>query len=209
MPVNFTNKPAQSQIAKQSIAQKPEAPAKAKRSRKKITNKGYSAAVYERLFQHVASGEDLTTACRRPGMPSPWTVRRRLAVDDVLNDQYLQAQKIRLHGLADQLVSLPDDAIAGYEKVTAADRLTASKQKGDNIKWLLQRGLAEYAMAGEEGQAVTLNIINSPDAQPATGAPAQVVPLQATGPQPKIVGLPAQSIAQPKGNDGDGGASHG
>ncbi|NYH13552.1 terminase small subunit-like protein [Paraburkholderia bryophila] len=170
-----------------------EAKAKPKKSPRgrRITNRSYPLAVYERLFGYIANGEDLSSACsKHQGMPTPSTVRRRLAVDDQLNDQYLAAQKIRLHGLADQLASLPDEAIKGYEKVSAADRLTASKQKGDNIKWLLQRGLAEYAMAGEEGQAVTLNIIGAPDLAPAAGA-APYVP--AGQPVLKIVGGAAAS----------------
>jgi len=194
------------EVKQQGQKQTPEPqkePVKAKQSRgKRITNKAYPIEVYGKLFAHVASGEDLTTACRHQGMPTPWTVRRRLAVDDVLNDQYLQAQKIRLHGLADQLVGLPDEAIKGYEKVSASDRLTAAKIKGDSIKWLLQRGLAEYAMAGEEGQAVTLNIINAPDVAPAAGA----VPFVPAGqPVLKIVGgASTQSIAQPAEGEGEG-----
>jgi hypothetical protein len=180
-------------------------PVKAKKSPrgKRITNKAYPVEVYGKLFAYVASGEDLTTACKHQGMPTPWTVRRRLALDDVLNDQYLQAQKIRLHGLADQLVGLPDEALKGYVKVSAADRLTASKQKGDNIKWLLQRGLAEYAMAGEEGQAVTLNIINAPDVAPAAAA----VPYVPAG-QPilKIVGGAATPADDDSINDNSGAA---
>ncbi|MGX7001947.1 terminase small subunit-like protein [Caballeronia sp. KNU42] len=163
----------------------PKGPVKAKRSRKKITNLGYSADTYARLFEFVAAGEDLSKACRHQGMPHPATVRRRMLVDDQLADQFKTAQAIRLHGLADELVSLPDEAIKGYEKVSAADRLTAAKQKADNIKWVLQRGLAEYAGIGEEGQAVTLNIINSPDVAPAAGA-APYVP--AGQPVLKIVG---------------------
>lgn len=209
MPVKFTNKPAPAQL----IAQKPEAQTATKGKKsprgKRITNRSYPIEVFEKLFAHVASGEDLTTACKHQGMPTPWTVRRRLAVDDQLNDQYLAAQKIRLHGLADQLVGLPDEALKGYEKVSPADRLTAAKQKADSIRWLLQRGLAEYAMAGEEGQAITLNIINAPDALSA-GAPVPYVP--AGQPVLKIVGAPTQSIAQPEdceADDADSGAAHG
>lgn len=202
MPVKFTNKPAA-----QSIAQKPDAPAKAKKSRKRVV-KAYPLATYERLFNYIADGEDLTSACRHQHMPSPRTARRRFAADDVLKEQFDRANSIRLHGLADQLVGLPDAAIAGYEKVSAADRLTAAKQKADNIKWILARGLAEYAGIGEDSQQVVLNIVNSPDARPAPDAPAQVVPLQPAGPQLKIVGLPApaaQSIAQTDDSDGDTG----
>lgn len=205
MAVNFTNKP-KSQAQEQEQEQQPVKAKKSPRG-KRITNKSYPLETYAKLFAYVASGEDLTTACKHQGMPTPWTVRRRLAVDDQLNDQYLAAQKIRLHGLADQLVGLPDEALRGFEKVSAADKLTAAKQKADSIKWLLQRGLAEYAMAGEEGQAITLNIINAPDALSA-GAPAPYVP--AGQPVLKIVGAPAQSIAQPEDSEADdSGAAHG
>lgn len=197
--MKFTNKPAQ------SIAQKPEAqtPAKAKKSRKRITNKGYSAAVYTRLFEYVASGEDLTTACRHSGMPTPWTVRRRLAVDDPLADQFKRANQIRLQGVADELLRLPDEALEGKGEPTRAEKLTAAKLKSENIKWVAQRMLAEYAGDGEGGGTVTLNIIGAPDAPPApAGTPGKpyVPPGQ---PVLKIVGGPAQSIAQDgeQGND--------
>jgi len=171
------------------LGAKPEAPqkepVKAKKSRKRITNKGYSAAVYTRLFEYVASGEDLTTACKHSGMPSPWTVRRRMLVDDQLADAFKTAQAIRLHGLADQLVSLPDEALKGYEKVSAADRLTAAKQKADSIRFLLTKGLADYQGIGEDGGNVTVNLINSPDVTAAAGG-TPFVP--AGAPVLKIVG---------------------
>ncbi|PZR49634.1 hypothetical protein [Paraburkholderia fungorum] len=178
------------------LGAKPEAPqkepVKPKKTRKRITNKGYSAAVYTRLFEYVAAGEDLTTACKHSGMPSPWTVRRRMLVDDQLADAFKTAQAIRLHGLGDTLVGLPDEALKGFEKVSAADRLTAAKQKADNIKWILQRGLAEYAGIGEEGQAVTLNIIGAPDAPPAPAGTPSTPFVPAGQPVLKIVGAPAK-----------------
>jgi len=190
---------------KQTAAEAPAKAQKAKRRRgKRITNVSYPAETYEKLFEYVASGEDLTTACGHPHMPSPWTVRRRLAKDDVLNDQYLQAQKIRLHGLADQLVSLPDEALKGYEKVSAADRLTAAKQKADSIRWLLARGLDEYALAGEDGgPTITLNVVNLPNIPIlGIGKPAPAVPFVPAGqPVLKIVGDvgPSSIDAEPEG----------
>lgn len=164
-----------------TITKKPQtktAPVKAKKTRKRITNKAYPLAVYEKLFQYVANGETLADACTRPGMPSAWTVRRRLAVDDVLNDQYLQACRIKYHGLVDTLAALPDKALEGVAKVSAADRISAAKLKSDNLKWIAQRILPEYAGDGEGGNVV-LNITGAPDipavSQPA--APAQVTPL--------------------------------
>ncbi|MFM0500353.1 terminase small subunit-like protein [Paraburkholderia caffeinilytica] len=191
--MKFTNK------STQSIAQKPEAPAKtkAKKTRRRITNKGYSAAVYERLFEYVAEGEDLTKACRHPNMPHPATVRRRMLVDDTLASAFKTAQAIRLHGLADQMVRLPDEALEGYAKVSPADRLTAAKQKADSIRFLLTKGLADYQGIGEDGGQVTLVIQNAPDL-PIIGAPAAPY-VPAGQPVLKIVGggAPTQSIAQP------------
>lgn len=193
MAVNFTNKPQQQAVA---------VPAKKKSPRgKRITNAAYPRATYEKLFAWVASGEDLTTACKHQGMPTPWTVRRRLAVDDELNDMYLKAQKIRLHGLADSLVRLPDEALEGYTKVSAADRLNAAKQKGDSIKWLLARGLDEYALAGEDGgQNVTINLINSPDVPVQAGAALPYVP--AGQPVLKIVGGASTEVQDVEPHEG-------
>lgn len=181
-------------------AEKPKAKNLQKDGRRRSpTRRGYSVRVFEKLLDYVAAGEDLTTACKHEGMPSPWTCRRRFEVDEVLADQYKRAQSIRLHGLADQLVRLPDEALEGLTNVSAANRLTAAKQKADSIQFLLTKGLAEYR-GGDAAEAhqVTLNIIGSPDAPPApAGTPA--VPYTPPG-QPilKIVG--AQSSAQ----DGDG-----
>jgi hypothetical protein len=184
-----------------------EAPAKVKKSRKRITNKGYPPEVYARLFEYVAAGEDLTTACKHQHMPTPWTVRRRMLVDDQLADQFKTAQAIRLHGLADTLVGLPDEALAGYAKVSPADRLTAAKQKADSIRFLLTKGLADYQGIGEDGGNVTVNLINSPDAAVAAGAAGAAPFVPAGQPVLKIVGgASTQSIAQ-KSDDGEGASN--
>ncbi|WP_109481519.1 hypothetical protein [Paraburkholderia sp. C35] len=182
MAVNFTNKPQQKAVAVTT------GKAKASPRGKRITNKAYPQETYDKLFAWVASGEDLTTACKHQGMPTPWTVRRRLAVDDALNDQYLKANRIRLHGLADSLVRLPDEALEGYTKVSPADRLNAAKQKGDSIKFLITKGLAEFAGDGEDNQQnITINLINSPDAPAAL--PGVALPFVPAGqPVLKIVG---------------------
>ncbi|CAE6876081.1 hypothetical protein R69608_01411 [Paraburkholderia nemoris] len=205
MAVKITNKSAQSQIATQSIAQKPEAqtpPAKATRTRRRITNRGYKPEVFEKIFQLVAMGETLAEACRRPGMPNTTTVQRRMQVDDLLRDQYNKAVAIKFHGLVDELPDLPNKAIEGLPKVSAADRLTAAKQRADNIKWIASKVISEFAGDSEAGGHVVLNILNSPDAQVAEpGALAPAVPAQPGGPKLKIVGLPAQ----PKVNGGGNG----
>lgn len=175
-----------------------EAPAKVKKSRKRITNVGYAPEVFDRIFQYVAMGEKLAEACRRPGMPNAVTVRRRLAVDDKLNDQYLAARKIHLHALSDEIDSLPDQAIAKIAKPTGTDYMAWSKQKADNRKWLLQKLLTEFQGLEDGGGTVTLNIINAPDVAPAAGA-APFVP--AGQPVLKIVGGATQSIAQEPGQD--------
>jgi hypothetical protein len=164
--VKFTNKAAPAKAA--PVKEKPKRVQKDGR-RFSPTKRGYSVRVFERLFEYVAAGEDLSAACKRPGMPTVWTVRRRLAVDDVLNDRYMAAQKIRLHGHVDELLRLPDEAIAGIAKVSAADRLTAAKQKADSIKWIAQKLLTEFQGLEDGGGSVTLNIVNSPDAPPAAG----------------------------------------
>ncbi len=182
------------------LGAKPEAPqkepVKPKKTRKRITNKGYSAAVYTRLFEYVASGEDLTTACKHSGMPSPWTVRRRMLVDDQLADAFKTAQAIRLHGLADQLVSLPDEALKGYEKVSAADRLTAAKQKADSIRFLLTKGLADYQGIGEDGGNVTVRFVGAPGAAPEPAGTASKPYAPPGQPVLKIVGAPASAPTQ-------------
>jgi hypothetical protein len=172
MPVKILNKPEVP--AKAAPAKAPTAADLQKDGRRRNpTKRGYPAKVFAKLLDYVASGQDLTTACKNPGMPTPWTVRRRMEVDDVLADQYKRAQAIRLHGLADQLVRLPDEALEGITNVSAANRLTQTKLKQDAIEFLISKGLAEYR-GGDVGEAtqITLNIVNSPDAPPAAGTPA-------------------------------------
>lgn len=213
MAVKFTGKSANPKglVHSQTIAQKPgtPAPTKAKRSRKRITNVGYKPEVFEKIFQLVAMGETLAEACRRPGMPNTTTVQRRMQVDDLLRDQYNKAVAIKFHGLVDELPDLPNKAIEGLPKVSAADRLTAAKQRADNIKWIASKVISEFAGDSEAGGHVVLNILNSPDAQPAEpGAPAPAaVPAQPGGPKLKIVGLAPK--ASDSGTDNAGGVSHG
>lgn len=182
MPVKFTNK-----SDAQSIAQKADAPAKAKKTRRRITNRGYSIATYEKLFQYIANGETLTDACKRPGMPSPWTARRRLQTDDLLADQYKKALAIKIHALTDDLPDLADKALEGAGEPTRAEKLQAAKLKSDNVKWLAQRLLNEYA--GEDGAGtVVLNITGAADIPPVS-QPASM-PAQLAGPMLKIVNSP-------------------
>ena len=57
---------------------------KAKAKSRNPTRRGYSARVYQRLFQFIGEGDTLAQACARPGMPSTWTARRRLQTDELL-----------------------------------------------------------------------------------------------------------------------------
>ncbi len=200
MPVKFTNKPEA-----QQKQQAEKAPATAKKSRKRITNVGYPPEVYERLFQYVAMGEKLAQACRRPGMPNAVTVRRRLAVDDKLNDQYVAARKIHLYAMSDEIDDLPDQALAKIAKPTGADLMAWAKQKADNRKWLLQKLLSEFQALEDGGGSVTLNIVGAPDAPPAQAGTLSKPYTPPGQPVLKIVGAPAQSIAQDEqqgqGND--------
>ena len=61
---------------------------------------------------------------------------------------------IKFHALVDELPELPNKALEGIAKVSAADRLTAAKQRADNIKWVAQRILDEYKGEGEGGNVV-------------------------------------------------------
>jgi hypothetical protein len=175
-------------------------PVKAKKTRKRITNVGYAPEIFERIFQYVAMGEKLAQACRRPGMPNVVTVRRRLAIDEKLNDQYVAARKIHLYELSDEIDSLPDQALAKIAKPTGTDYMAWSKQKADNRKWLLQKLLTEFQGLEDGGGTVTLNISGGPAGGPAGGAPAApyVPPGQ---PVLKIVGgASTQSIAADEGD---------
>ncbi|MDR8399214.1 hypothetical protein NE850_23105 [Paraburkholderia sp. USG1] len=189
--MKFTNKPAQSQIATQSIAQKPEAQ-KAKKSRKRITNVGYDDSVFERILHFVAAGETVAEACRRPGMPHPVTLRRRLAVDDALADKFRTAEGIKLRGMVEGIQGAGARAIAEAErkgqKVSTADRVAAAKLDTDTVKWAAQKLLQEYQGFEDGGGTVTLNILNAPDALPAGAPAAPYVP--AGAPVLKIVGGP-------------------
>jgi len=210
MSVKIGGKELKPQAQKVEPAKTATAPAKAAKpvkakKRRYVTRRAYPAKVFERLFQYIADGEDLSGACRNhQGMPTPSTVRRRLAVDDQLADQFKQANQIRLHGVADQLIRLPDEALEGVQKVSAADRIAAAKLKSDNIKWVASRMLSEYAGAEGEGQAVTLHIHGAPDAAPSAGTtPTPYTP--AGTPVLKIVGGAAKPAeGSDSGESGNG-----
>ena len=183
MPVNFTNKP-------QKAA---EAPAKAKKTRKRITNVGYAPEIFDRIFQYVAMGETLAEACRRPGTPNVTTVRRRMQADDKLFDQYRKAESIKVRAMVEDLPTAGARALEGQQKVTTADRLAAAKLDSDNTKWMAARLLSEFAGDGEGGNVV-LNITGAADIPPISqpsGAPAQLIaPLLkiVNGPKPDSSG---------------------
>lgn len=175
-------KPAQS-IAQQAV----EAPAKVKKSRKRITNKGYPPEVYTRLFEYVAMGETLAAACKHQGLPSVLTVRRRMQADDKLFDQYRKAENIRVRATVEDLLTAGARALEGQQKVSTSDRLAAAKLDSDNAKWMAQRLLTEFAGDGEGGNVV-LNITGAADIPP-VAQPASM-PAQLIAPLLKIVGGP-------------------
>ncbi|MFM0603665.1 hypothetical protein PQR05_03935 [Paraburkholderia sediminicola] len=148
--------------------------AKPKARKRNPTKRGYAAKTFERLFQAIANGATLAEACAVPGMPTVWTARRRFQTDDLLNDQYLKALRIKIHALTDDLPDLADKALEGKGEPTRAEKLQAAKLKSDNVKWLAQRLLNEYAGDGEGGNVV-LNITNAPDI-PAVSQPASSPP---------------------------------
>jgi hypothetical protein len=160
-------------------AEKPKAETKAKKPRgKRITNKAYPDEVYDRLFQCIANGETLTDACKRPGMPSVWTVRRRMAVDDPLADRFKKAESIKYRAMIEDLPTAGARAIEGQTKVTTADRLAAAKLDSDNKKWIAQRILPEFA-GDSEGGNVVFHVTGAADIPPVTqpDAPTEPAPL--------------------------------
>jgi len=158
--------------------------AKPKAKRRNPTKRGYAVKTFERLFQTIANGATLAEACAAPGMPTVWTVRRRLQSDDLLNDQYKKALFIKYHDLTDELPHLADKALEGKGEPTRAEKLQAAKLKSDNVKWLAQRLLNEYAGDGEGG-SVVLHVTNAPDI-PAVNQPT-----------PASASASVQSIAAP------------
>ena len=107
-------------------------PAPKAKKRKYVTRRAYPPHVFERLFEYVAAGEDLTTACKHPNMPTPWTVRRRMQVDEVLAEQFKAAYRIHVHGAVDRLLRLPREALEG--KVVA---LAGGVLANDGFKLIL------------------------------------------------------------------------
>ncbi|CAE6944034.1 hypothetical protein R75471_05519 [Paraburkholderia domus] len=148
-------------------------PAKKKR-KTSPTRRGYSPRVYARLFEYIAQGDTLAQACAHPGMPARQTARRRFAADELLNDQFLKAQRIKFLDMVESTPDLPMQALEGQQKVTVADRLNASKQRADSIRWIASKILSEFAGDGEGGNVV-LNITNAPDI-PAVSQPASSPP---------------------------------
>ena len=85
------------------------------------------------IFDAVAEGQNLTTICAAPGMPSRSTVHRWLREDDELARRYALAVELRAQHRADQLAELNEKVLAG--KVPPQE----AKVVADNLKWLMSR----------------------------------------------------------------------
>lgn len=89
----------------------------------------YSVALARRICERLASGMPLTKIVRIEGMPTMTTVYRWLAKNLIFRQMYVRAREDQADTLADEIVDLADQAIAGKEGNVDAVRLQVDARK--------------------------------------------------------------------------------
>jgi hypothetical protein len=135
-----------------------------------MANKGsskYSAKTFARLCERMAAGRSLSDVCRDPGMPHRSSVYAWIRNDPALEQQFREANDLRIEKLVDETIDLPDHALDGCASVSPADRIAHVKLQTQNRQWLAGRAArGKYGSTSTEGSGsgtVTFRLINDPD----------------------------------------------
>lgn len=99
----------------------------------------YSAALAERICDHIRCGCSLRRAAEKEGIPQP-TVMNWARDNDEFSNQYARACEVRLSALEDKLLDLMEDGhqVAGHGLI-GGNRLNAVKLEVETIKWMLAK----------------------------------------------------------------------
>lgn len=99
----------------------------------------YSAALAERICDHIRCGCSLRRAAKKEGVPHS-TVMTWALNNTVFSDQYARACEVRLSALEDKLLDLMEDGhqVAGCGLI-GGNLLNAVKLEVETIKWMLAK----------------------------------------------------------------------
>lgn len=99
----------------------------------------YSAALAERICEHIRCGCSLRRAADKEGVPHS-TVMTWAFNNTVFSDQYARACEVRLSALEDKLLDLMEDGhqVAGCGLI-GGNLLNAVKLEVETIKWMLAK----------------------------------------------------------------------
>lgn len=99
----------------------------------------YSAALAERICDHIRCGDSLRKAAEKEGIPNP-SVMRWVHENKAFSEQYARACEERLAALEDKLLDLVEK---GHEVAPCAEiggtMLQAVKLEIDTLKWMLAK----------------------------------------------------------------------
>lgn len=99
----------------------------------------YSAALAERICDHIRCGCSLRRAAGKEGIPQP-TVMNWARTNEAFSNQYARACEVRLSALEDKLLDLMEDGhqVAGCGLI-GGNLLNAVKLEVETIKWMLAK----------------------------------------------------------------------
>lgn len=99
----------------------------------------YSAALAERICDHIRCGCSLRRAAEKEGIPQP-TVMNWARDNEAFSNQYARACEVRLSALEDKLLDLMEDGhqAAGCGLI-GGNLLNAVKLEVETIKWMLAK----------------------------------------------------------------------
>lgn len=103
----------------------------------------YTTELADAICDRIAEGESLRAICRGEDMPAMSTVFRWLATDEAFAEQYARAREEQAEALADEIVSISDEAEVvtkqqGEDVVLALDPTAVARNRlrVDARKWV-------------------------------------------------------------------------
>lgn len=145
------------------------------------------AQALEYLFELVANGMSFTAALGLPLMPSRATFAKWRAESEVLQARYVRAREALADYLADEVVSIADQAVDSDSAAAARVRVDARRWVAGKYNTAYSDSAALLASGGGGGLTIVLNRYEPP----------RVVPSSGHGPE----ALPAPGVNVASGND--------
>lgn len=102
--------------------------------------KYFPEQVWPEILERIANGESLSSALRKPGMPSYALAKIHLRSDPALREAYDQAVQDRAAFLAEELIDLADEPIPeGLDPASRSAWVQNKRVRLDTRKWIASR----------------------------------------------------------------------